>query len=150
MLWCHCRHIVMFRHLAMTSWTEFLPRYKVEFMMKPSHFKSNNAQSFGDYLLLFSKRIQTNSLFTYVNSKILMPVVLAHWMHRSITSLLTCSVSFSSISKTTYSNESVWQLSLMLAPRGHSTACVEDIILMCGQVLMFGELLITHSHYWQT
>ena len=26
----------------------------------------------------------------------------------------------------------------MLAPRGHSTACVEDIILMCGQVLMFG------------
>ena len=58
----------------------------VEFMMKPSHFKSNNAQSFGDYLLVFSKRIQTNSLFTYVNFKIFMPVVLAHWMHRSITS----------------------------------------------------------------
>ena len=54
--------------------------------MKPSHFKSNNAQSFGDYLLVFSKRIQTNSLFTYVNFKIFMPVVLAHWMHRSITS----------------------------------------------------------------
>ena len=54
----------MFRHLATTSWTEFFPRYKVEFMMKPSHFKSNNAQSFGDYLLVFSKRIQTNSLFT--------------------------------------------------------------------------------------
>ena len=68
----------MFQHLATTSWTEFFPRYKVEFMMKPSHFKSNNAQSFGDYLLVFSKRIQTNSLFTYVNFKILMPVVLAH------------------------------------------------------------------------
>ena len=54
--------------------------------MKPSHFKSNKAQSFGDYLLVFSKRIQTNSLFTYINFKILMPVVLAHWMHRSITS----------------------------------------------------------------
>ena len=40
----------MFRHLATTSWTEFFPRYKAELMMKPSHFKSNNAQSFGDYL----------------------------------------------------------------------------------------------------
>ena len=137
----------MFRHLAMTSWTEFFPRYKVEFMMKPSHFKSNNAQSFSDYLLVFSKRIQTNSLFTYVISK-----YLCQWYwHTECTKashpLLSCRVSFSSISKTTYCNESVCQLSLMLAPRGHSTACVEDIILMCGQVLMFGELLITHLHY---
>ena len=136
MLWCHCKYTVMFRHLATTSWAEFFPGYKVEFMMKPSHCKSNNMQSFGDYLLVFSKEIQTNSVY------------LCQWYwHTECTEashpLLSCSVSFSSISKTTNSNELVLQLSLMLAPRGLST---EDIISMCSKVF-FLAVVITHLHY---